>query len=95
MKRLPLRNRVFWSNFLQSLIVFIGLSIILGGIGMEDGGHYSFLTGYLIASFFAIIILSGKVAMGFAKNVEIDEFMTKNNIDRKEFREKYGKLFDI
>jgi len=96
MKKFPLKDKVFWINFFWGVAIFIGLSIIIGGIDMvEDGGNYSFLTGYLITSFFAVIILCGKIAREFARGVEIDEFIVENNLDRKELREKYGKLFDI
>lgn len=76
--------------------MFIGFAILFGFAGAEEGFEsFSFLEGYLIASFFAVLILCNKIAREFSRGVEIDEFMAENNLDRKELREKYGKLFDI
>ncbi len=64
--KLPIKDRVFWLNFFQCLAIFVVATALLGFIDSDEGGYYSLLNGYLITSFFAVIILCGKIAEDFA-----------------------------
>ncbi|TSC67776.1 MAG: hypothetical protein CEO19_45 [Parcubacteria group bacterium Gr01-1014_73] len=68
MAKLPLKDKIFWKNYLLFIIIFIIASTLLG-YAPEDGGEsvkYSFLNGYLATSFFAVLWLGYKLAKDFA-----------------------------
>ncbi len=98
MKKLPFKDKIFWKNYAYFLLIFISACLVFGNISNDiDGqsGGYSFLDGYLVASFLAVLWLGYKVAIYFVINEEIEDFIEKNKISRKEFYNKYGELIDI
>jgi len=97
MKKLPLKDKIFWKNFISFLFLFLVTSAIFGYMPDPDGPlvKYSFLNGYLITSFFAVMWLGVKIAIDFVRSEEIEEYISKNKISREEFHKKYKEILDI
>jgi hypothetical protein len=94
MKNLPVKDKVFWLNFFQSILVIVVTVLLLSGYP-----DFSLKDSYIIVSFLGLIILSGMVARTFSRHEELGEsieiFLIKNNMSKEEFHKKYGDLIEI
>jgi hypothetical protein len=69
MKKLPIKDRIFWKNFLQCILIFC-VAVSLFGIRLDDASgqaHFNFYEGYMYVSILCVLYLFYKIAISFTK----------------------------
>lgn len=103
MKNLPVKDKIFWSNFFQFIAIFI-IAWLIVGYGFnnpEDNGprNGGFLVSYILLSSFCVLYLGVKVGLKFAEYEDItqkmEDFLKREKISIQEFRKKYRDVIYI
>lgn len=99
MKNLPIKDKIFWKNFLSFTLIFIAITLLFAYTRNENGESIGFVTSYTFTSIFCVLYLGIKIGQKFMRSEEItektEEFIKKEKINVKEFREKYKEIINI
>lgn len=100
MKKLPIKNKIFITNFFQFILIFLFVTLAFGYANSEVGVRsIGFLGGYIVTSACCVLYLGVKIGDKFYKYEEINEktceFLEKEKITIQEFRKKYRDIIGI
>lgn len=99
MKNLPLRDKIFWKNFLSFIVIFLFITFLFAYIRDDDGKSIGFVASYTFTSIFCVLYLGVKIGQKFSKFEDITEkrnkFLKKEEISIQEFRKKYWDIISI
>jgi len=96
MKKLPIKSKIFWTNFVQFIAGVLFFSFLFS---VRDSGageiYFNFAGGYSIVAFLCILWLGTKIATEFARDEDINELRRNENMTPGEFNEKYKNIMNI
>lgn len=100
MKKIPIKDKIFLTNFLWFILIFLFVTFAFGYANNEVGvRQIGFLGGYIITSACCVLYLGVKIGEKFHKSEEINEktheFLEKEKITFQEFRKKYRDIIGI
>lgn len=99
MTNLPIKDKIFWKNFLSFILVFLFITLLFAYTRNDDGESIGFVTSYTFTSIFCVLYLGVKIGQKFSRSEEITDktkdFINKEKINIQEFREKYKEIIDI
>lgn len=96
MKTLPVKDKIFWKNFFQYIIIFIFFAFLFSARESDSGGvYFKFSEGYIFMSSLCVLYLGFKISRRFVNYEELEDLRIKKNMTHKEFNEKYEEIIDI
>jgi hypothetical protein len=99
MKKLPIKDKIFWKNFIYFILFFLIITIALAYYSEDYEKAPGFVVSYIITSTFCVLLLGVKIGQKYANyeniNEKQEEFLKKENISIQEFRKKYNDIISI
>jgi len=67
--KLPVKDKIFWKNFFQGVLIFVGAWLLLGlsPTGDAPNARFGLRSSYDVISALAIIYLCAKISLDFSK----------------------------
>jgi hypothetical protein len=99
MKNLPLKDKIFWKNFLSFIVIFLFITFLFAYTRNDDGESIGFVASYTFTSIFCVLYLGVKIGQHFSKYEDInnkrDEFLKKEKLSIQEFHKRYKDVISI
>jgi len=99
MKNLPIKEKIFWTNFLSVMGVFIAVTLAIAYFGEDGASGFGLLDAYIITSAFCVLSLAVKIGQQYSNYEDINEkrekFLKKHNISIESFQKKYKDVTEI
>jgi hypothetical protein len=99
MKKLPIKDKIFWKNFGYFILFFSVITIAIAYYSESYEDSAGLIVGYVITSAFCVLLLGVKIGEKYSNYEDIEEkkekFLEKHNMTNESYGKKYEEVIAI